>query len=72
MPVPRGHRDTRAVAPAAARTLTETEAQRLRRRNGAYGKPGVPRLIWAQTRNGLPFKPYTYRGDGPFASEEWG
>lgn len=55
----------RGTALPQARTITDTEYQRLRR-SGDWerGRRGEDRLVWSQPRNGLPWKPYVYRGAG--------
>lgn len=74
MPIPR-HRDIArrgdprrpvAVTPVPwmdGHTLTDAEQQR-RYRAGDTGGKGRPRPVWAERRNGLPVKPYVYRGSG--------
>jgi hypothetical protein len=56
--------------PATGRTRTDAEAQRAYRA-GRRATSRSPVLRWDTHRNGLPFRPYVYRGDGPFAAEEW-
>jgi hypothetical protein len=57
--------------PATGRAPTATEGQS-RYRHGDRAPSGVARYVWSHPRNGLPvFRPYVYRGQGPFAGEEW-
>jgi hypothetical protein len=56
-------------APApTARSRTPAEYRRYHRAGHRTG--GTPGLVWDTHRNGLPWKPYVYRGTGPYADEE--
>jgi len=63
-----GHRSLRPVN-TTGRTANEAEHRR-RSRNGDTAQDpswrrGRSRLVWTETRNGLPdFRPYVYRGTG--------
>lgn len=47
-----------------SRLITPTESQRLYRA-GVRGRQGSQRYVWEEPpRNGLPFRPYVYRGTG--------
>ena len=66
MTQPRSPRRTLlSAALAAARTLTPAESQKRYRHGHRAPRPGEPTLLWSQPRNGLPSKPYVYRGDRP-------
>ena len=53
----------------APRTLNAAERQaRYRAGHRAPGGKGAPDLVWSETRNGLPWKPYRYRGQDREAS----
>jgi len=56
---------------AVARPSTPAEQQR-RYRSGhrARGGRGHADPVWLEPRNGYPWKPYVYRGTGPFDAGE--
>jgi hypothetical protein len=54
----------------SGRMPTETESQRRRRRGHRAEARGHVDPIWAPVRNGLPVRPYIYRGDRPLTLAE--